>query len=340
MMISPMFRVCPHLTWWLLATMLFAACAPSGALAAQTVILHLKGGDQVSGVIVSESTNQVVLSNAWAGTLSIPLTEIAKREPTTTATNAAPPAPVLSPNKPSPAVAAVKPTAKAPQKSHGTWHGQVNVGMDAIFGTTDQQSYSGDGQLTYILPYKSNPKKFFRNTVQANGEYQRTDGEESANRAYGSNKSDFDIWNKYYAYALEGVGYDEVQKIDLKYQFGPGAGMHVLQLTNFALDGEAGLSYEVQHRSNAPNLETFYLRLAENFTWKLGKNLKLTEELQFYPDLENLGQYRNDFTSTLSYGFWEHFSWNLTVIDRYDTELSPGVEPNQFELRSSLGFNF
>src|SRR5579884_472476 len=126
MMFSPMFRVCPHPTWWLLAAMLFTACAPSGALAAQTVILHLKGGDQVSGVIVSESTNQVVLSNAWAWTLSIPLTEIAKREPTTTVTNAAASAPAPSPNKPSSAVATVKPTAKAPQKSHGTWHGQVN----------------------------------------------------------------------------------------------------------------------------------------------------------------------------------------------------------------------
>jgi putative salt-induced outer membrane protein YdiY len=325
-----------------LGSILFMVCAQPAAASAQTVVLHLKGGDQISGLIVSENTNQVVISNAWVKALSVPLSEISKCE-TNKIEEVSPASPVIV-KKPTPPpakpVATAKPSIKAPAKSKGTWHGQINIGTDAIFGTKDQKSYSGQVKLTYIRPYKSKPKKFFRNTFQFGAEYQRTDGEESANRANGSNKSDFDLWKKYYAYALEGAGYDEVRKINLQYQVGPGVGMHLLQRTNFVLDTEAGLDYEAQYRKNTSDLETFYLRLSENLTWNLWKNLKLTEEESFYPDMENLGQYHNDFTSTLSYGFWEHLSLNLTVLDRYNTELAPGVTPNQFEIRSTLGFTF
>lgn len=341
-MILMMLRVFPRASVALAGLALLLACVRPDVASAQTVVLHLKSGDQISGIVLSEDTNRVVISNAWVQALSIPLTEVSRRETATnvpTATAEHTPA-AKSPLPPARALAAAKPTVKAPAKSKGTWHGQINVGMDAIFGTKDQKSYSGDGKLTYVLPYQSDPKKFFRNTVQASTEYQRTDGQESANRASGSNKSDFDLWKRYYAYAMEGVGYDEVKKINFRYQLGPGAGMHVLQRTNFVLNTEAGLNYEVQQRQGASNLKSFYLRLAEDFTWSLWRNLKLTENLQFYPDMERFGEYHNDFTSTLSYGFWKHLSLNLTVIDHYNTQLSPGVTPNQFEIRSSLGFTF
>ena len=59
---------------------LFLVCAVNRAISAQPVVLQLKNGDKISGLIISETTNQVVISNAWAGALSVPLAEISKRE--------------------------------------------------------------------------------------------------------------------------------------------------------------------------------------------------------------------------------------------------------------------
>src|SRR5215469_12399932 len=47
---------------------------------AENVVLYLKNGDKITGFVVSEYTNRVVLSNSWARDLSVPLTEIKKRE--------------------------------------------------------------------------------------------------------------------------------------------------------------------------------------------------------------------------------------------------------------------
>lgn len=323
---------------------LLLLCIFASAASAQQAILHLKSGDKISGVIISENTNLVVISNAWVKALSIPLGEISKRE---IQKPAKAPAPVVVKAKPKPAPTAppkqiaLAQTAKKPNaKPKGKWKGSARVGLDAIVSTTDQQDYSGHLQFVYERPYASNAKKFFRNTSDFDGEYQRTDGEESANHADATDKSDFDIGKTAYGYALFGIGYDDMQKINFKYQIGPGAGIHLIQSKNFTINAEGGMDYSKQFRQDVSDLETLSFRLGEDFTWKIMKNLKLTENLAFYPNIQNDGQFRNNFTSTLSYGFWKNLSLNLTARDDYDTQVAPDVDPNRFEIRSSLGVTF
>src|SRR5689334_19011112 len=45
-----------------------------------TTILHLKNGDRIAGTIVSENTNHVVITTSWIKELSIPISQIDKRE--------------------------------------------------------------------------------------------------------------------------------------------------------------------------------------------------------------------------------------------------------------------
>jgi putative salt-induced outer membrane protein YdiY len=327
---------------WLAALLIFTLCR---VVSAQPVILHLKSGDQISGLIISENTNQVVISNAWVKALSVPLAEISKREAQTNAP-ALSPAPAIAkspkaaPAAPTKIAAAAKPAIKLPAKPKGTLKGEVQLGLDAVVNTTDQQDYSSHLKLTYERPYDSYPKEFFRNTANFDGDYQRTDGKESANHGYGNNKSDFDLGKKCYGYTLFGAGFDEVQKIDFQYQAGPGLGMHVIQATNFVLDVESGLNYQVQYRQDTTNLKTLSLRLAHDFTWNIYKNLKLVENWAFYPDTAHNGQFQNNFETTLSYGFWKNLSLNLTALDNYNTEPAPDVANNRFEIRSSLGVLF
>lgn len=332
-------------------------CVGTCPVSAQSVVLHLKSGDQISGVIISQSTNQVVVSNAWVKTLPVPLSAIASRE---TITNtpavaaAAKPAPKPKPQpkevakksakpaKSTQVAAASKPASLPRSKPRGKWKGQVNVGLDALVSTRNQQNYFGKLRLVYTLPYASNPKKFFRNTAEFSGQYQRTDGQESANRANASDKSDFDIGTKSYGYFSSGVGFDEVRKIDKQFQLGPGMGSHLIRNDDTALNVESGLNYQAQYRRNTDNLESFFLRLAQDWTWKIRKNLKLVQKFEFLPNLEpvDFGQYQLGFNSTLSYGFWKNLSLDLTADDNYNTQVAPQVSRNEFEVRLMLGATF
>jgi putative salt-induced outer membrane protein YdiY len=65
---------------------------------AETVVLHLRSGDRLTGTIVSETTNQVTVLTAWNEKVTVPTSEIQKREslPTPAPAPAAAPAKTLS----------------------------------------------------------------------------------------------------------------------------------------------------------------------------------------------------------------------------------------------------
>lgn len=336
--------------------MLLAACLIIGEARGQNVILHLRNGDRIAGTILSENTNQVTLSNAWTSALSVPLAQIESRETPAPVTNAAPAAAVAA-AKPAPAAAPtnavaavvkpVKPPAApaTPPKTTPSWFkqhikGDASVGSDLLFGSADRQIYFGRFSLTYSQPYKSDPKEFFRDILTYNAEYGKTAGVLSANHMEGSSKTDFDLTRKIYAYNLGGAGYDEIRKIDIHYEIGPGAGWHALTLTNFVLNLEAGGNYQRDDRSDNTVTKNFYYRLAEDYTWKINHSMNMKEKFEFFPQAENLGQYRARFESTLSYALLLHLSLDLTVLDTYDTQPAGGVDRNELQIRTSLGVKF
>jgi hypothetical protein len=329
--------------------LLFGACA----FGAETVILHLKNGDRIAGTIISEDTNRVVITTTWIKELAVPAAEIVSREtapPEAKAPTAAAPAvaptnppaaapPALPPAKPANRPATVAAPPPAPRPKH--WKAELKVGADFLLGAKEQEIYYGRLKFTYERPYGSDPKQFFRNITDYSVDYGRTEGVLSANRMDGSDKTDFDIGKrKFFVYNLAGAGYDEIRKLDLHYEAGPGLGYHVFALTNFVLNAEAGINYQAQYRSDHTTSENFYYRFAEDLTWKLNKRLTLTEKLEFFPQVEHVARYRGRFESTLSYGFWQNLSLNVTVLDLYDTQPALNVPNNDLQIRSSLGITF
>jgi hypothetical protein len=101
-----------------------------------------------------------------------------------------------------------------------------------------------------------------------------------------------------------------------------------------------GMNYQVQERLDNTETKNFFLRVAEDFTWKLGKKLTMTEKFEFFPNADDFSQYRARFECTLSYGLLQYLTLNLTVLDLYDTQPARNVSKNELQIRSSLGFVF
>lgn len=336
------------------------------AFAAETVTFHLRTGERITGAIVSQNTNRVVVSNLWASDLSIPLAQIEKRKTNVvasskktsavsrnvsakpSATNVATIASAISKTN----VVSTLPKPPAPK----LWHADVQVGVDLLYGRVDRQIYNTRLKLTYARPYSSSPSKFFRNTLDYLYEYGETEVRVangaphtalSANRMEGSDKTDFDVGKKIFVYNTFGAGYDEIRKIDLHYELGPGVGCHVLALTNFVMNVEGGANYQVQDRTApAKDVKNFYFRFAEDFTWKLPfqlnslPNVTLTEKLEFFPRVEDMSEYRARFESKLSFPLLKNLSFNFSVIDLYDTQPASNVSKNELQVRSTIGVTF
>ena len=330
----------------------------------ETIILHLKNGDRLAGTIISEDTNRVIITTSWVKELAVPVSEIAKREsvpaagaPKVAEQKPAPSAPSSVTNVIPSAIAGVPvaiatpPPPPKPAAKPKHWKGELKVGADFINGAKDQQIYYGRFKLSYEHPYAANPKQFLRNIVDYGVDYGRTEGEAgadgkkqsvvSANRMDGSDKTDLDFGTKkLFVYNLGAVGYDRIRKIDLHYEEGPGMGYHLLTRTNFVLNGELGANYQAQYRSDNTTTEKFYFRLAQDMTWKVNKTLTFTEKVEFFPQVEEVSEYRSRFETTLSYGIWQNISLNVSVLDLYDTQPAANVPNNDLQIRSSLGVTF
>ena len=307
--------------------------------AAENVILQLRNGDRITGSIISETPQQIVVSTVWSKEIVIPIDQILKREKVTAETKPAvdanqTPKPGET-NAPTakPGVTAATPATPLTPKPPQHWHGDLQAGLDLIYGAKDQRTYYGRGNVTYT-------QGRFRNIIDVNGSYGKTEGVLSANRVDGSIKTDFELGPRVYVYDSAGAGYDEVRKIDFRYAVGPGLGYHLLKLTNFVVNTEAGVNYQAEYRQDDSTTENFYLRLAEQVVWKINTRLSLDEKFEMFPRVEDYSQYRFRLEGSLKYHLNQSLFLSLTLLDQYDTSPAPGVPQNDMQIRSSIGVKF
>jgi hypothetical protein len=321
-------------------SLLIFLAAPTSATSQdeESVVLLLRNGDRLTGVILAEDENQITLRTAWQQPLFVPKGEVQAREaapktPAQIRTEAEePPDPA-----PPPATEALDPpvTPSIKPKAPPRWHGDMQFGMDVGFSEKNRQLYHGRAKITYVHDR-------LKNVFEYNTAYGKTDRTLSANRMDGSSKTDVDLGadRRIFVYNLAGAGYDEIRLIDFRYEIGPGIGYHLITRTNFVLNVESGVNYQSEHRADNTRTERYYLRFAEDLTWKISSRLSLDEKLEFFPGLEDPGQFRIRFETNLRYWLRENLSLNLTVLDIYDTDPARGVNRNDLQIRSSVGLKF
>jgi hypothetical protein len=211
--------------------------------------------------------------------------------------------------------------------------GEAQVGADLVFSERKRQLYSGRFKATYAYDH-------FRNLFDYTFAYGKTDGLVSDNRMFGTAKTDYDLNKRLYVYNLGGGGYDEVRKIDLHYEFGPGVGYRLVKLTNLVLNAEAGANYQAEYRSDDTKKELFFFRFAENSAWAINGRFSVDEKFEFFPRVEDFEKYRFRFESNLRCGLLSNLAFVVTVLDQYDTQPAHSVAQNDLQLRSSISVKF
>lgn len=317
------------------------------ALAANAgdIIIHLRNGDRLTGKITGESPTEVTLQTGTLGKITIPVGQILKREEvvappiaagTTNAigTNAVaavtPPktnAPPATPAAPKPAAVATKPA----EPKH--WNTELQFGLNLRYSATDQQEALVIAKSTYA-------KNHFREILDYNFTWGKTDDTQTANKMSGSSKTEYDLTPKWYLFGLVGASYDEIRHIDRQVEADPGVGYQWIKTPDFVLKTEIGFGYQDQFFNNAPDVESFSGRLAAIFTWRIYDKLTTDTRLEFFPNLLSIQDYRFRAESTLRYPLSKVLSLNLNVIDLYDTQTPPGVQPNDLQVRSAVGIKF
>jgi putative salt-induced outer membrane protein YdiY len=330
------------------AKFLVLICAAALALGthAADVIIHLRNGDRLTGKISGETPTEVTLQTATLGKIVVPVGQILKREEvvataatgstnivaaatTTTNAPASTPKPAAATPTPTPTPAAVATKPKPPK----LWNTELQFGLNLRYTTRDQQEALVIAKSTYS-------KGHFREILDYNFTWGKTEDTQTANRMAGSAKSEYDLTPRWYLFGLAGAGYDQIRLIERQWEINPGVGYQWIKKPDFVLKTEVGMSYQDQFFQNGDEVNTFAGRLAGIFTWRIYDKLTADGRVEYFPNIKDINEYRLRGESTLRYPLLQNLSINLNVIDLYDTEAPPGVEPNDLQVRSALGIKF
>lgn len=322
------------------------------ALGAEKLTITLRNGDRISGELASENDERVVIKSPALGKLRIPKADIAKRE--TPAPPAAPPPaspppaaaakPAVAP--PAPALAAA-PKTNAPvsrwvgwappwmQPFMTNWHGNVQLGMDLGFGTSDRQTF-------YVNASATHSWNRIRNFADFHSAYGLVNKVQSADRRDGSLKTETDVGEKrrLYVYNQGGAGYDAIRQLELEFHEGVGMGYKLVQRPKLTVNNELGLQYESLDYLNSPDRSYMSLRFGENLTWNVLEKLNVVQRLSISPDVGDFSSYRIRLDIGVSYPLFKRVTINVNAVDEYDSRPPPGVDRNELQIQSTIGVTF
>jgi putative salt-induced outer membrane protein len=316
----PRLRSNRHFVGFVLVCLIASTVCSRGA----DIVLRLKNGDLLTGSILSEADGRIRLKHAFLGEILVPVSEIAVRNVPEIAITKTAEVKTIIP-KPAP----VPPTAPRPKR----WNFELQAGMDLGFGSTERQLYNLRGKAAHSIGR-------LRNSFDYMFTFGKTDGVKSADRMDASLKTDFDLRGRYFLYDLGGVGYDEVRRINLRYEVGPGVGYHIVRRDKLKVNVELGGNYQVHELSDGAQSESFFYRLAEDSFWQVTPKLAFDQRLEFFPGIADMGQYRLRFEGNMRYALRSNLYLNMTALDLYDNRPARGVVKNDLQLRSSVGLKF
>jgi hypothetical protein len=344
-------------------------------LKAQNIgVIHLVNGDRVTGQIVSESSQGMILKTGWNPHLSIPLTQIryaerlmslvgvrkktsivipvpappplpAKTKPVVLKKKPAPKPVAKAPAKAStnkkPAVkkpAVKKPAAKAKRK--GKWAHDLRMGLDLRYSIVDQQTVHTRIRSSYT-------RDKWRSLFDWSYSYGESETLVTSDKMSGQMKTDVTFDPGWYLYGLGSGGYDITRRVALRTEFGNGAGYHVMKGRRFLFDGsklsmdvETGGEYQDKKSTTGISTQKYFWRLGQEATWDPTDNVRISEEFEFYPQIGELVSHRYRVEGNIAYKLIKNLSLNLTVMAEAEPENPLDFEPDDIQIRSSLGWKF
>jgi putative salt-induced outer membrane protein YdiY len=215
------------------------------------------------------------------------------------------------------------------------------TGLNAGFALTRGNSETKNLSIGFLAARQTLHDKLglYANSVYATNDAAGAIPGTTANTAGGGLRYDHDLRPRIFAFGAADFFSDALQGLNIRSVFGGGGGYHVIKTDTTTLDLLAGLNYT--HESYTGLTRNFAaLTLGEELMHKLGKSTVLNESLTFFPDLNDLGEYRGTFAFGTVTKMNKWLGWQNAFSDIYVTNPPLGKKQNDIILTTGLNVTF
>lgn len=236
-----------------------------------------------------------------------------------------------------------------PGLMHG-WQGGTNVGFSVARGNSQTENLA----LAFNAVHPTEHDKL---TLYESLIYTRNDLASPsivANLTTAGIRYDHDLRPKVFVFGAGDFMSNALQYLDLRQVYTGGFGYHVIKNDNTILDFLGGVNYTHETYSNgAPIAGTgafvsygvtnrlVALTLGEELNKKFGKSTVLTQNVDFYPDIQ---KYRGEYRFTFGLGtvtkINKWFGWQNQFADIYVSNPPVGSKKNDVLLTTGLNISF
>lgn len=215
------------------------------------------------------------------------------------------------------------------------WHGNVGLGMNLGYGTTERQTFFAAANLNH------NWRRVV-NHVNLNAAYGLVDNVEAANRIDGTLKSEVYLGTARhtYLYNLALGGYDSIRLINRRLEEGAGLGYRIYERPRLVVSLEGGAQFQYFDYAVQSDRTLWSARISENLVWKPSDRLNITQKLQFMPNVADPTDYRVRFDLIVSHPLFRRLTVSLNAVNEYESVAPRGVDHNDLQVTTNINLTF
>jgi putative salt-induced outer membrane protein YdiY len=230
------------------------------------------------------------------------------------------------------------------------WNGGLNLGFALTRGNSETKNLN--------IAFNATRKGFYdkltlyTNSIYAANDLPTASPHTTANAIGGGARYDRDFAPRVFWFVNGDFYHDALQHLDLRSTFGGGIGWHAIKHDSTSLDVLAGVNYT--HETYAAFIlpttpptpvaalthSLAGLTLGDAFMHKVGKGTVITQNLFFYPDLSQTGQYRGTFNFSTVTKLNKWLGWQNSFADIYVSNPPRGTKKNDLQLATGLNVSF
>jgi putative salt-induced outer membrane protein YdiY len=162
--------------------------------------------------------------------------------------------------------------------------------------------------------------------------------ETTANAIRGGSRYELNVSDRLFTFGFIDLEFDEFQNLDLRNVLGGGLGWHVKKTDRTSFNVFGGGSYNQEFFSDDITRRSAEIVAGEELEFKLNDRLTWSERFAFYPNLNESGEYRMQFDTTLVTQLYRWVGWQISLSDRFLSNPIPGIRKNDLLLTTGLRF--
>ena len=233
---------------------------------------------------------------------------------------------------------------------HG-WNGGANVGFSIARGNSQTENLAL--ALNAIHPTLDDKITIYASSLNTKNDLATPS--DVASLEQGGLRYDRNLKPRVFAFAGADFMANALQFLDLRAVYTAGFGFHAIQSDATILNFLGGVNYTHETYSNGPVVVgsvplayTSYgktnkfvaLTLGEELTHKIGKGSVITQNVYFYPDLQDTSQYRATFNLGTVTKISKWFGWQNQFSDIYVTNPPTSAKKNDLIFTTGLNIAF